>query len=71
MSNSALKKRSTVKPKQPWRFRGICADAAALGVSRSTLYRLLTGERKSKRLAAHYAELKAQQDSKPRSSAAQ
>jgi hypothetical protein len=36
------------------RFPGICEDAKALGVSRSHLYFVLTGERKSPRIEEYY-----------------
>lgn len=40
------------------RIRDICADAAALGVERTHLFRVLTGQRSSKRLLARYQALK-------------
>ena len=40
------------------RFPGICEDAFRLGVSREHLYRVLTGERKSKSLLKRYTEMK-------------
>jgi len=43
------------------RFPGICADAAALGVRRETLWRLLTGEWKLPSLRSRYEELKSDQ----------
>jgi hypothetical protein len=36
------------------RFPGICEDAKALGVSRSHLYFVLTGQRKSPRIEEYY-----------------
>jgi hypothetical protein len=47
--------------KHCWRFRGICADAAALGVHRTHLYKVLSGERPGKSLTARYQALKAAQ----------
>jgi hypothetical protein len=44
--------------KHRWRFRGIGADAAALGVDRNHLYRVLTGERPGKLLLLRYTNLK-------------
>lgn len=41
-----------------WRFRGICADASVLGVHRTSLYKVLTGERPGKNLMARYTDLK-------------
>lgn len=57
MSHATAKK----KTKRKWRFRGICADAAALGVTRQTLHRVLIGEWVIRGLSARYAELKASQ----------
>ena len=37
---------------------GICADAKTLGVTRSHLYKVLTGQRESKPLLEHYNSLK-------------
>jgi len=50
-----------IQPKRRWRFRGICADARALGVHRNSLYKVLAGIWKLKNLAARYAALKAEQ----------
>jgi hypothetical protein len=47
--------------KRPWRFRGIVADAAALGCTRSHLARVLSGERHGKSLMDRYQALKAAQ----------
>jgi hypothetical protein len=44
--------------KKKVRFRGIVADANALGVRRETLWRVLTGEWKSKSLLQRYKALK-------------
>lgn len=52
-------KRATLKY-QP-RFPGICADAAALGVHRVSLYKVLAGERPGKSLTARYHALKVAQ----------
>jgi hypothetical protein len=46
--------------KRRWKFRGICADAVALGVNRSHLYRVLSRERPGKSLLARYHALKGQ-----------
>jgi hypothetical protein len=54
MQRAAFKTRE----KRPWRFRGICADARALGVHRNSLYKVLAGIWKLKKLAARYAALK-------------
>ncbi len=45
----------------PTEFPGIVEDAKALGVSRTHLWRVLTGQRESARLLARYQHLKAQQ----------
>jgi len=37
---------------------GICGDAETLGVDRVHLYKVLTGQRESKRLLAQYKALK-------------
>jgi hypothetical protein len=51
---------SKVSPiKRVVRFLGIVADAHALRVNRSTLYRTLTGEWKLPGLLGRYAQLKA------------
>lgn len=42
-------------------FTGINADARELGVSRSHLWRVLRGERKSPELLERYRELRAEQ----------
>jgi hypothetical protein len=42
-------------------FGGICADAAALGVHRVSLYKVLAGSRPSKSLIARYRALKSNQ----------
>jgi hypothetical protein len=51
------------KPKRRWKNRGICKDAATLGVNRNTLYKLLAGYPlwQSKSLRARYTALKLQQ----------
>ncbi len=56
-------KRGT-KKKRSWRFRGICADAAALGVHRTSLYKVLAGVRPGKSLSQRYTALKEQQGPK-------
>lgn len=48
------------KPRGPTKFPGIKDDAAALGVDRVHLFRVLTGKRQSHSLKRRYAELKAQ-----------
>ena len=45
------------KKKKVIRFRGIVAAARELRVSREHLYRVLTGERTSKRLLSRYHAL--------------
>jgi hypothetical protein len=55
-------KRDT-KPKRRWKFRGICKDAALLGVHRTSLYKVLAGVRPGKSLSRRYAELKQSQQS--------
>lgn len=52
-------KRGTTKRR--WRFRGICADAQALGVGREHLYKVLAGNRPGNSLIARYRALKAAQ----------
>ena len=55
--------RHTTQPKRGRngsKFPGICADAKALGVDRTTLLRTLKGEWKLKTLSARYRELKGQ-----------
>jgi hypothetical protein len=52
----ATTKKST---KKSVRFKGIVTDAKALGVRRETLWRVLTGQWKSKSLLTRYAALKA------------
>ena len=47
--------------KRRWRFRGLCADARALGVHRNSLYKVLAGVWKLKGLRARYDALKAEQ----------
>ena len=47
------------RAKRRWRFRGICADARALGVHRNSLYKVLAGERLSRRMRERYDALKA------------
>jgi len=42
------------KPRQATRFPGICGHARELGVDRSSLYRVLTGEWDLPRLKARY-----------------
>jgi|GEM_PF-3846276 hypothetical protein len=42
----------------PTRFRGICADAEALGVTREHLWLVLTGHRVSRPLSCRYRDLK-------------
>jgi hypothetical protein len=39
------------------RIKGICADAAALGVERTHLYRVLKGQRESASLTRRYKAL--------------
>lgn len=46
------------------RFPGICADAAALGVNRASLYRMLTGEWQLPALKKRYEALKAGRDAR-------
>jgi hypothetical protein len=60
---TALPKSQTIPKRKrgPIRFRGLTADAAALGVNRTTLHRVLTGQWKLPTLAARYAALKATQ----------
>lgn len=53
-------KRATSK-KRRWRFRGICADAVALGIHRVSLYKVLAGDRPGKSLLARYHALKSEQ----------
>lgn len=43
---------------RPKRFKGICADAKLLNVTRVHLWQVLTGRRESKPLLAEYQELK-------------
>jgi hypothetical protein len=50
--------RRKVQPKRGIRFRGIVSDAIALGVERTHLYRVLTGERPSVSLMRRYRDLK-------------
>jgi DNA-binding phage protein len=51
-----------LKPKKRrWRFRGLCANARQLGVTRNHLYKVLAGERESEGLMRRYKELKAEQ----------
>jgi hypothetical protein len=57
MQRAATKKTA----KRRWRFRGICADARALGVHRNSLYKVLAGERQSRSLLARWESLKAEQ----------
>lgn len=52
---------SRVPIKRHWRFKGICSDAAALGVDRAHLTKVLTGKRPSKSLTARYNALKTAQ----------
>ena len=47
--------------KRRWRFRGIVADAAALGVHRTSLYKVLAGKRPGESLRRLYHQLKAAQ----------
>jgi DNA-binding phage protein len=47
--------------KRCWRFRGLCADAAALGVHRTHLYKVLSGDRPGRSLLARYSALKLSQ----------
>jgi hypothetical protein len=57
-----MKRRAiNTRAKRRWRFRGICADARALGVHRNSLYKVLAGIWNLKNLAARYAALKAEQ----------
>jgi len=44
------------------RFPGICEAAEALGVDRSHLYRVLTGERESRRLTRAWSEWQRQRE---------
>ena len=46
------------KKNRPKRFKGICADAIALNVTRVHLWQVLTGRRESKPLLKEYRELK-------------
>ena len=57
------KNRKVAEPKARRRikFRGIGADAIALGVHRIHLYAVLDGRRESRSLTARYAALKASQ----------
>jgi hypothetical protein len=43
------------------KYLGIITDAATLGVERTHLWRVLSGQRQSKSLLARYRKLKAQQ----------
>lgn len=54
-SNRATKKN------HPKRFKGICADAIALNVTRVHLWKVLTGRRESKPLLARYRNWKRRQ----------
>lgn len=51
--------KKTVKRK--WKYKGISEDAAALGVTRVHLWKVLEGDRDSKPLMRRYRELKRQQ----------
>jgi DNA-binding phage protein len=53
-------KRATSKRR--WKFRGICADAKALGIGREHLYKALSGERPSPSLMQRYHALKTAQN---------
>lgn len=49
------------KAKRRVRFRGVVADARALGVHRNTLYKVLSGIWSSRSLTQRYQALKADQ----------
>jgi hypothetical protein len=49
------------KQRRYW-FKGICADAITLGVSRHSLYKVLAGKRPGRSLTARYRELKVEQE---------
>ncbi len=48
--------------RKPKRFRGICAFARERGVDRVHVYRVLTGQRESRRLLAAWAEFNARKE---------
>jgi len=52
------------KAKRRVRFRGLVADAQALGVHRNTLYKVLAGIWRSRSLTRRYQALRAKQASK-------
>ncbi len=54
MNSAATKGEARPKKKRAILYKGICADARALGVTRVHLYRVLIGERKSPRLTRDY-----------------
>jgi hypothetical protein len=51
-----------VPNKRRWKFRGICADAAALGVHRHSLAEVLKGNRPGNSLLQRYHALKTAQN---------
>lgn len=58
MLQATKRKRNGNPEKGRVRFPGIIEDAQVLGVDRTHLYRVLTGQRPSKRLLAAYKNLK-------------
>jgi hypothetical protein len=52
-----------LKPKTPrrWKIAGVVYDAKSLGVSRVTLWRLLTGRMRNENLQCRYKAMKASQ----------
>ena len=54
MNSAATKGEARPKKKRAILYKGICADARALGVTRVHLYRVLIGERQSPRLIRDY-----------------
>ena len=57
-TKSKAKRKRGVKPRGSTRFPGICADAESLGVNRSSLYRVLSGEWDLPSLKKRYTELR-------------
>jgi len=49
----------------PTKFPGIVADAEQLGVNYTHLWRVLTGERPSRRLTEAYAQLRRNKETQP------
>lgn len=62
-----FKMKRDTSTKRRWRFRGIIADAAALGVHRTHLYKVLSGVRTGKSLLQRYEALKRLQGADPAS----